>query len=202
MHNPWIMQMVQVISGPFKGYLGYIKSVNVSTIDIKMVTPVGRLYAFSFSQLAFWSYGGRLLPLDPSIQIRSEGVEAQFPGPSTPRPSTPRLFTPQPSTPQPSTPQSSVLKLEASAESSSVLAVNPMWDPSSRMPAETVEWLLLPTFAGALETYIVPMQLVNIKPHKEQGVAGFKDGRHEGTRMNTVPGLLPRDGKVAVEFKT
>ncbi|KAI0918436.1 hypothetical protein AcV5_002430 [Taiwanofungus camphoratus] len=38
MQNPWIMQMVQVISGLFKGYLGYIKSVNVSTIDVEMVT--------------------------------------------------------------------------------------------------------------------------------------------------------------------
>ncbi|KAI0924081.1 hypothetical protein AcV5_009433 [Taiwanofungus camphoratus] len=123
--------MVQVISGPFKGYLGYIKSVNVSTIDVEMVTPVGQLYAFSFLQLAFWSHGSRLLPLDPSIQIRSEGVGAQFPGPSTPRPSTPRPSTPRPSTPQPSTPQSSVLKLEASAESLSVLAVDPTWDPSS-----------------------------------------------------------------------
>ncbi|KAI0918435.1 hypothetical protein AcV5_002429 [Taiwanofungus camphoratus] len=66
----------------------------------------------------------------------------------------------------------------------------------------TAEWLLLPTFAGALETYVVPMQLVNTKPHKEQGVVGFEDGRHEGTQVNTVPGLLPRDGKVAVEFKT
>ncbi|KAI0919789.1 hypothetical protein AcV5_001761 [Taiwanofungus camphoratus] len=198
--------MVQVISGLFKGYLGYIKSVNVLTIDVEMVTPVGRLYAFSFSQLAFWSHGGRLLPLDPSIQIRSES----------------------PSTLQPSTPQSSVLKLEASAESSSVLAVDPMWDPSSQMPGlsdlhsllrewtpeapvvpvdfiptpGTAEWLLLPTFAGALETYVVSMQLVNTKPHKEQGVVGFEDGRHKDTQVNTVPGLLPRDGKVAVEFKT
>ncbi|KAI0924080.1 hypothetical protein AcV5_009432 [Taiwanofungus camphoratus] len=66
----------------------------------------------------------------------------------------------------------------------------------------TAEWLLLLTFACALETYVVPTQLINIKPHKEQGVVGFEDGRHEGTWVNTVPGLLPRDGKMAVEFKT
>ncbi|KAI0924113.1 hypothetical protein AcV5_009453 [Taiwanofungus camphoratus] len=145
---------VRIISGKQTGLQGHILTltdgiaeIGLDTVDIRgedvavniVLVPLGCLQRhFKVGDnvrvqagAQYGSHGSRLLPLDPSIQIRSEGVGAQFPGPSTPWPSTPRPSTPRPSTPQPSTPQSSVLKLEASAESLSVLAVDPTWDPSS-----------------------------------------------------------------------